>query len=119
MRNENVRAVMKTFPIRMKMREQRLKRYGHILSRPENLHISLTRDFKALEKRPTNPKKRRKGVIKRDLAEVDATANDALEKMRWRRITRSADPSIARDEILRKGRRRERRRRRKRRRPSP
>ncbi|VDO60044.1 unnamed protein product [Heligmosomoides polygyrus] len=48
-------------------------------------------------KRPRGaPRKRWKDVIKRDLAEVGATADDALDRMRWRQITRTADPATAR-----------------------
>ncbi|VDP06819.1 unnamed protein product [Heligmosomoides polygyrus] len=64
MRNEDVRAVMKTAPIQLKMREQCLRWYGHVLRRPENHPVRWT------------------DVIKRDLGEVGATADDALDRMR-------------------------------------
>ncbi|VDP07904.1 unnamed protein product [Heligmosomoides polygyrus] len=55
-------------------------------------------DFEAPRKRPRGaPRKTWKDVIKRDLAEVGATADDALDRMRWRQITRTADPATARD----------------------
>ncbi|VDO92959.1 unnamed protein product [Heligmosomoides polygyrus] len=83
-RNEDVRAVMKTAAIQLKMREQRLRRYGHVLNRPEDDPIRLALDFEAPGKRPRGgPKKRWKDVIERDLAEVGATADDALDRMRW------------------------------------
>ncbi|VDP34785.1 unnamed protein product [Heligmosomoides polygyrus] len=97
-RNEDVRAVMKTAPIQLKMREQRLRWYGHILRRPEDHPTRLALDFEAPGKRSRGaPRKRWKAVIKRDLAEVGATADDALDRMRWRQIARSADPATARD----------------------
>ncbi|VDO61537.1 unnamed protein product [Heligmosomoides polygyrus] len=82
-RNEDVRAVMKTVPIQLKMREQLLRWYGHVLRRPEDHPTRLALDFKAPGKRPRGaPRKRWKDVIKRDLAEVGATADDALDRMR-------------------------------------
>ncbi|VDP39030.1 unnamed protein product [Heligmosomoides polygyrus] len=64
-RNVDVRAVVKTAPIQLKMREQHLR-------------------WQAPGKRPRGaPKERWKDVIKRDLAEVGATVDDALDKMRW------------------------------------
>ncbi|VDP04339.1 unnamed protein product [Heligmosomoides polygyrus] len=90
-RNEDVRAAMKTAPIQLKMREQRLRWYGHVLRRPEDHPTRLALDFEAPGKRPRGaPRKRWKDVIKRDLAEVGATAVDALDRMRWRQITRTA-----------------------------
>ncbi|VDO99512.1 unnamed protein product [Heligmosomoides polygyrus] len=97
-RNEDVRAVMKTAPIQLKMREQRLRWYGHVLRRPEDHPTRLALDFEAPGKRPRGaPRKRWKDVIKRDLAEVGATADDGLDRMKWRQITRTADPATARD----------------------
>ncbi|VDP14023.1 unnamed protein product [Heligmosomoides polygyrus] len=48
--------------------------------------------FEAPGKRPGGaPGEWWKDVIKRDFAEVGATADDALDRMRWRQITRTAD----------------------------
>ncbi|VDP62654.1 unnamed protein product [Heligmosomoides polygyrus] len=89
---------MKSAPIQLKMREQRLRWYGHVLRRPEDHPTRLALDFEAPGKRPRGaPRKTWKDVIKRDLAEVGATADDVLDRMRWRQITRTADPVTARD----------------------
>ncbi|VDP04190.1 unnamed protein product [Heligmosomoides polygyrus] len=72
LRNEDVRAV--TVPIQLKMREQ------------------------TPGKRPRGAaRKRWKDVTKKDLAEVGATADEALDRMSWRQITRTADPATAQD----------------------
>lgn len=42
------------------------------------------------------PKEKVKVVIKIDLAEVGAWADEALDRMRYRRITRTTDPATAR-----------------------
>ncbi|VDO96747.1 unnamed protein product [Heligmosomoides polygyrus] len=44
--------VMKTAPIQLKMREQRLRRYGHILRRQEDHPTKLALNFEAPGKRP-------------------------------------------------------------------
>ncbi|VDP13114.1 unnamed protein product [Heligmosomoides polygyrus] len=85
----NRRAVMKTAPIQLKMREQRLRWYGHILRRPET---RFALNFEGPGRRPRGaPGRRWKDVIKRDLAELGATADDALDRMRWRQIRRPCD----------------------------
>ncbi|VDP22984.1 unnamed protein product [Heligmosomoides polygyrus] len=94
-RNEDVRTVMKTVPIQLKMREQRLRWYGHILRRQEDHPTKLAL---APGKRPRGaPRKRWRDVIKRDLAEIGAAPDDALDRMRWRQITKAADPATALD----------------------
>ncbi|VDO91084.1 unnamed protein product [Heligmosomoides polygyrus] len=97
-RNEDVRTVMKTAPIQLKMREQRLRWYGHILRRQEDHPTKLALNFEAPGKRLRGaPRKRWRDVIKRDLAEIGAAPDDALYRMRWRRITKAADHATARD----------------------
>ncbi|VDO98379.1 unnamed protein product [Heligmosomoides polygyrus] len=72
---------MKTAPIQLKMREQRLRWYGHVLRRPENHPVRLALDFEAPGKRPRGASRKRwKDVIKRDLGEVGATTDDALDR---------------------------------------
>ncbi|VDO76071.1 unnamed protein product [Heligmosomoides polygyrus] len=62
-RNENVRTVMKTAPIQLKMREQRLSWYGYILRRQEDHPTKLALNFggtrKASERSPKEKVERR------------------------------------------------------------
>ena len=97
-RNEDVRAVTQTAPIQLKMREHRLRCYGHIRRRPEDHPMKKTLEFEAPGKRPRGaPKKSWKGVIRKDLTEIGATPEDALDRSRWRQLSRTADPATARD----------------------
>ncbi|XGW19497.1 hypothetical protein V3C99_003389 [Haemonchus contortus] len=97
-RNEDVRTAMQTAPIQLKMREQRLRWFGHVLRRPQSHPIREAMEFEAQGKRPRGaPKKRWRDVIKKDLAETKVTAEDAVDRMKWRRLTRTADPATARD----------------------
>ncbi|XGW05890.1 hypothetical protein V3C99_016338 [Haemonchus contortus] len=54
-------------------------------------------ECEAQGKRPRAPKKRWRDVIKKDLAEAKVTAEDAVDRMKWSRLTRTADPATARD----------------------
>ncbi|VDO18674.1 unnamed protein product [Heligmosomoides polygyrus] len=94
-RNEDVRTVMRTAQIQLKMREQRLRWYG---LKTEDHPIRLALDFEAPGKRSRGaPRKRWKDAIKGDLAKVGAAAGDALDRMRWRQILRAASPATAWD----------------------
>ncbi|PIO71912.1 hypothetical protein TELCIR_06169 [Teladorsagia circumcincta] len=42
-------------------------------------------------------KKAMRDVIKKDLSEVTATKDDALDRAKWRRLTKTADPASAQD----------------------
>nr|CDJ93072.1 RNA-directed DNA polymerase (reverse transcriptase) domain containing protein [Haemonchus contortus] len=97
-RNEAVRTVMQIAPVQLKMREQRLRWFGHVLRRPQSHPIRKAMEFEAQDKRPRGaPKKRWRDVIKKDLAEAKVTAEDAVNRMKWRRLIRTADPATARD----------------------
>nr|CDJ90887.1 RNA-directed DNA polymerase (reverse transcriptase) domain containing protein [Haemonchus contortus] len=97
-RNEDVRTVMQTAPVQLKMREQRLRWFGHVLRRPQSHPIRKAMEFEAQGKRPRGaPKKRWRDVIKKDVAEAMVTAEDAVNRMKCRRLIRTADPATARD----------------------
>ncbi|VDO67406.1 unnamed protein product [Haemonchus placei] len=97
-KNEAVRTAMQTAPIQLYMREQRLRWFGHVLRRPQSRPIREAMEFEAQGKRPRGtPKKRWRDVIKKDLAEAKVKAEDAVDRMKWRRLRRTADPATARD----------------------
>ncbi|PIO75673.1 SCP-like protein [Teladorsagia circumcincta] len=55
-------------------------------------------DFEAQGKRPQGaPKKRWRDFVKKDSSEVTATAEFALDRTKWRKLTRTVDPATARD----------------------
>uniref|UniRef100_A0A7I4Y3C4 Ribosome biogenesis regulatory protein n=1 Tax=Haemonchus contortus TaxID=6289 RepID=A0A7I4Y3C4_HAECO len=90
-RSEDFRTAMQTAPVQLKMREQRLRWFGHVLRRPKSHPIREAMEFEAKGKRPRGaPKKRWRDVIKRDLAEDKVAAEDAVDRMEWRRLTRAA-----------------------------
>ncbi|PIO71128.1 hypothetical protein TELCIR_06981 [Teladorsagia circumcincta] len=46
-RNEDIRSAMQTDPIQLKVREHRLRWYGHVLRRPQDHPIRTAMDFEA------------------------------------------------------------------------
>ncbi|XGW14027.1 hypothetical protein V3C99_000370 [Haemonchus contortus] len=91
-RNEDVRTAMHKTPVQLKLKEQRLRLFGHVLSRPQSHPIREAMEFEA-----QGPKKRLREVIKKDLVEAKVMAGDTVDGMKWRRLTRTADPAMARD----------------------
>ncbi|VDO23926.1 unnamed protein product [Haemonchus placei] len=96
-RNEDVRTAIQTALVQLKMREQRLRWFGHVLRRPQSHLMREAMEFEVQDKRPRGaPEKRWRDVIKKDLAEAEVTAEDAVDRMKWSRLTKAADPATAR-----------------------
>ncbi|VDO82921.1 unnamed protein product [Haemonchus placei] len=94
--NEEVRTAMQTAPVQLKMREQRVRWFGHVPRRLQSHSIREAMEFEVQGKRPRGASKKRwRDVIKKDLAEAKVTAEDAVDRMIWRRLTRTADPATA------------------------
>ncbi|VDO35670.1 unnamed protein product [Haemonchus placei] len=80
-RNEGVMAAMQRAPVQLKTREQCLRWFGHVLSRPQNHPVRVAMEFEAHSKRPRGaPKKRWRNVIKKDLVEVKIMTEDAVDR---------------------------------------
>ncbi|VDO42535.1 unnamed protein product [Haemonchus placei] len=89
---------MQTAPVQRKMRKQHLRWFGHVLGNPQSHPIRETMEFEAQGKRPRGTLKTRwRDVIKKDLAEAKVTAEDAVDRMKWRWLKRTADPATALD----------------------
>uniref|UniRef100_A0A7I4XUK1 Uncharacterized protein n=1 Tax=Haemonchus contortus TaxID=6289 RepID=A0A7I4XUK1_HAECO len=92
-----MKTAMQTDPIQLKMREQRLRWFGHVLKRPQSHPTREAMEFEAQGERPRGaPKKRWRDVIKKDVAETKVTAEDAVDRMEWRWLKRTADPATVR-----------------------
>ncbi|XGW18994.1 hypothetical protein V3C99_003081, partial [Haemonchus contortus] len=83
---------MQIAPAQLKTREQRLQWYGHLLiTGPPGKKVD---DVRSPSKRAQEaPKKRWRDVIKRNLAEVKNTTEDAIIRTKGERLTRKADPA--------------------------
>ncbi|PIO61683.1 hypothetical protein TELCIR_16787, partial [Teladorsagia circumcincta] len=87
-----------TASIQLKMREQRLRWYGHVRSRSQNHPVRIAVDSEVEGKRLRGaPKKRWSDAIKKDLSKVTATKEEALDRTKWRRLTETSDPATARN----------------------
>nr|CDJ91866.1 endonuclease-reverse transcriptase HmRTE-e01 [Haemonchus contortus] len=89
---------MQTAPVQLKMREQRLRWFGHVLTRPQSLPVKKAMEFEARGERSRGaPKKRWRYVVKKDLAKAKVKAEDAIDGMKWRRPTGTAGYVTVRD----------------------
>ncbi|VDO25176.1 unnamed protein product [Haemonchus placei] len=80
--SEYVRTCMQTTPVRLKMREQRLRWFERVPRRPQSHSIRGVRGSREATVR--SPKEERRDVIKKDLAKDEDTAEDAVDRMKWR-----------------------------------
>uniref|UniRef100_A0A914X4N9 Reverse transcriptase domain-containing protein n=1 Tax=Plectus sambesii TaxID=2011161 RepID=A0A914X4N9_9BILA len=96
--NNDVRRRLGVAPITAKMREGRLRWYGHVVRSDEH---SVARTAMRLDpdgRRPRGrPKKRWMDRIKEDMQHANVAPEDALDRAKWRQMCRQADPAIARE----------------------
>ena len=92
-KNTHVRGTANVVQIGKKVRETRLRRYGHVLRR--NVEYVGKRvigmDLPG-KRRRGRPLRRYMDVMKEDLKVVGALEKDAEVRTKWRRIIRSGDP---------------------------
>jgi hypothetical protein len=96
--NQDVRKVMGVAPITKKMRESRLRWYGHVRRSNDDSVAATALRLSPEGRRPRGrPKKRWLDRLKEDMRSVNVTRDDALDRTRWRATCRTADPAPARD----------------------
>ncbi|EYB83113.1 hypothetical protein Y032_0342g3027 [Ancylostoma ceylanicum] len=96
--NEDIRTIMQTAPIQLKLRAQRLRWYGHVMRRPSPHPSRQAMEMNVTGKRSRGaPKKRWRDAIKKDMKEVGVTKEDTQDRDLWRRRTNTADPANVRD----------------------
>ncbi|XP_073698816.1 uncharacterized protein [Garra rufa] len=96
--NTNVRKLMGVAPITEKMQEARMRWYGHVVRSGEDSVARTALRLSPQGKRPRGrPKKRWIDRIKEDVKIVGAAPEDALDRAKWRRLCKKADPASARD----------------------
>ena len=97
-RNDDVRKRFGVVPIVDKMREGRLRWYGHVMRRPTESVARSAHEMVVKGKRPQGrPKTRWMDVIKKDMKNTGVKSSDAQDRTFWRKKTRSADPNSTRD----------------------
>ena len=92
-RNEYIKNTVKVERLRMKMREGRLRWYGHIMRRDQKY---VGRKMIEMElpgkRRRRRPKRRFVDVIKEDMGEVGAKETDVEDRKVWRMMIRCGHP---------------------------
>ena len=94
-RNEHIRSTVKVHveQLGMKMREGRLRWYGHFMSREQEYVGRKMMEIKLPEKRKRGkPKRRFLDVAKEDMEEVGAKEMDIEDRKMWRMMIRCGQP---------------------------
>ncbi|KFD62148.1 hypothetical protein M514_25633 [Trichuris suis] len=93
--NETVRLSMGVAPIVDKVREKRLRWFGHVLRREDNHPAKRLLLHTEIEgKRPRGrPKLRWMDKVHTDLKQLRLIPDEALDRCKWKNSTRAADPA--------------------------
>ena len=97
-RNEDVRKRMGVATIMEKAQEKRLRWYGHLRRMEPDGVARRAMDMEVKGKRPKGrPKLRWMDAINKDLTARGLQPKDASDRLRWRKMTRHADPVTKRE----------------------
>ena len=92
-RNEHIRSTVKVERLGMKMREGRLKLYGHVMKRDQEYVGRKMMEMELPGKRKRGrPKRRFLDVVKEDMEEVGAKETDIENRKMWRMMIRCGHP---------------------------
>uniref|UniRef100_A0A914WD71 Reverse transcriptase domain-containing protein n=1 Tax=Plectus sambesii TaxID=2011161 RepID=A0A914WD71_9BILA len=97
--NVDVRRRMGVAPITTKMREARLRWFGHVVRSAEGTVANTAYHLSPPGRRPRGrPKKRWMDCMKEDMRALQLTPEDAQDRVKWKKACQTADPATARDE---------------------
>ena len=92
-RNEHIRSTVKVELLRMKMREGRLRWYGHVMRRDQDYVRRKIMEMELPGKRKRGrAKKKLLEVVKEDMGEVGAKETDVENRTVWRKMIRCGHP---------------------------
>ena len=92
-RNEFIRGTVKVERLRTKMREGRLRWYGHVMRRDQKYVRRKMMEMELPGKRKKGrPKRRFLDVVKEDMGEVGARETDVENRTVWRKMIRCGYP---------------------------
>ena len=92
-RNENIRSTVKVEQLGMKMREGRLRWYGHVMRRDQEYVGRKMMEMEVPGKRRRGrPKRRFLDAVKEDMREVGVKKTDVEDRKMWRMMIRSGHP---------------------------
>lgn len=91
-RNEYVRGSFQVASVINKVKEKRLRWYGHIQRRPDDHLVKLALDLPATKRTRGRPPTTWLTTVEKDLKEAHLTKDVAQDRARWKLRTRKADP---------------------------
>ena len=92
-RNEYIRGTVKVERLGMKMREGRLRWYGHVMRRDkEDVGKKMIEMELPTKRKRGRPKRRFLNLVKEDMGEVGAKETDVEDRTVWRQIIRCGHP---------------------------
>ncbi|KAK6739505.1 hypothetical protein RB195_008163 [Necator americanus] len=96
--NDTVRSIFGVVPITEKMKEARLRWFGHVLRREEDsvAQTALKLDVSGVRPRG-RPKIRWLDRVKLDMIDAHLCTADAMDRTKWKTRSRKADPATMRD----------------------
>ena len=88
-RNEYIKSTVKVERLGLKMREGRLRWYGHVMRKDQEYvgRKGIQMELPG-KRRRGRPKRRFVGVVKEDMGEVDAKETDVEDRKAWRMMIR-------------------------------
>ena len=94
-KSQDIRRMCGICNIKEKAREVRLRYFGHVTRREENEQTKRAKDMPVRGRRSVGRQRIRwMGVVRRDLGDLGLREVDVLDRNKWRRKTRAADPTI-------------------------
>ncbi|KAK6759182.1 hypothetical protein RB195_021044 [Necator americanus] len=96
--NDTVRSIFGVVPITEKMKEARLRWFGHVLRREEDsvAQTALKLDVSGVRPRG-RPKIRWLDRVKLDMIDAHLCTADAMDRTKWKTRSRKADPATMRN----------------------
>ena len=92
-RNERIRSTVKVERLGMKMREGRLRWYGHVMRKDQEYVGKKMMEMELPQKRRRGrPKRRFLDVVKEDVEEFGAKETDVEDRKVWRTMIRCSRP---------------------------
>ncbi|XP_060810060.1 uncharacterized protein LOC132904162 [Amyelois transitella] len=92
-RNEHIRGSFKVAPITEKLKESRLRWFGHVMRRPEDHAVKKCLSMATLKRGKGRPLTTWMSNVQRDMKELGLSTDDAYQRKKWRLKIRKADPA--------------------------